>query len=282
YCPRGPVLEWDDAPLAERVLRDLAALSSGPRIVMIKIEPDAGATAAGEACLQQTGWRRSASPVQFNATMVLDVQRTDDELLAEMKPKTRYNIRLSEKHGVVVRPGGPQDFDRLYALYAETSVRDGFVIRPREYYLRAWGDFVSAGLAQPFLAEVEGRAVAGLIAYRHGRRAWYLYGMSAAEHRQAMPNHALQWAAIRWARQAGCQVYDFWGAPETPDPADPLWGLYRFKEGFGARHVRLLGSWEATARPRLAWLSTIALPRLLSWTRRRQQHRTRRLVDPAA
>jgi lipid II:glycine glycyltransferase (peptidoglycan interpeptide bridge formation enzyme) len=282
YCPRGPAMDWADESLARAVLRDLANLASARRTVMIKIEPDVAASDQAEKLLQEAGWARSSQPVQFGSTMVLKLGRNDDDLLAAMKPKTRYNIRLAEKRGVVVRLGAPgEDFDRLVALYAETAVRDGFVIRPRDYYLRAWGGFIAAGLAQPFLAEVEGQAVAGLVVFRFGRRAWYLYGMSGSAHREAMPNHALQWAAIRWARDAGCESYDFWGAPEAADPADPLWGLYRFKEGFGARHVRLIGSWDHTDRPLLYWLYSIALPRVLSWTRRRQEERTKQTVDPA-
>lgn len=280
YCPRGPVLDWEDDGLARVVLRDLSSLAARRGTVLLKVEPDVPASDAVTSALIDAGWRPSDQPVQFSSTMLLDLRRSDDELLASMKPKWRYNIRLAERRGVTVRPAGRADFDRLYDLYVETSVRDGFVIRPREYYVRAWGDFVDAGLAQPLAAEVAGRTVAGLVAYRFGRRAWYLYGMSGSAHREAMPNHALQWAAIRWARDAGCHTYDFWGAPDALDPADPLWGLYRFKEGFGARHVRLVGSWDVTLRPRLYWAYSVALPRLLAWARGRQQARMRRLVDP--
>ncbi len=106
--------------------------------------------------------------------------------------------------------------------------------------------------------------------------------MSRDAFRERMPNHALQWGAIRWARQAGCDSYDLWGAPETLGPADPMWGVYRFKEGFGARLVQLAGSWDFTARPAAYRLYIVGLPRLLSWTRRREQERTRRLLDPGA
>ena len=279
YCPRGPALNWADPPLAQAVLRDLAAFASQPGTLMIKLEPDVETSVGLEELFETGGWIRSTQPVQFSSTMLLEVSRTDEQLLAGMKPKTRYNIRLADRHGVEVRRGTTDDFDHLYDLYAETSVRDGFVIRPRTYYRRAWSDFVEAGLAQPFLAQVEGEDVGGLIAYRYGRRAWYLYGMSRAAFRERMPNHALQWAAIRWARDSGCDTYDFWGAPEAPDPADPLWGVYRFKEGFGARLVRLAGSWDFTARPALYRLYTVVLPRLLGWTRRRQQERTRQLLE---
>jgi lipid II:glycine glycyltransferase (peptidoglycan interpeptide bridge formation enzyme) len=283
YGPRGPVMDWGRTAQARRVLSDLAGLAAAPRTLLVKLEPDVVASTEAEALLQEAGWQRSAQAVQFGSTMVLDLRRSEAEILGAMKSKTRYNIRLAEKRGVVVRPGrGEQDFDRLYTLYAETSVRDGFVIRPRDYYVRAWTDFIAAGLAQPFLAEVEGQVVAGLIVFRFGARAWYLYGMSSSAHREAMPNHALQWAAIRWARDSGCGLYDFWGAPDTADPADPLWGLYRFKEGFGAEHLRMVGSWDRTVRPLLHWTYSIALPRVLSWTRGRQEERTRQTIDPTA
>ncbi len=281
YCPRGPVLNWEDIRLAKAVLSDLAALSAAPRTLMIKLEPDVETSEQLVNLLARSGWIRSTQPVQFGSTMLLDLNLGEEGLLAAMKPKTRYNIRLAARHGVEVRAGTAQDFDRLYDMYAETSVRDGFVIRPRGYYRSAWGDFMAAGLAQPFIAHVEGEPVAGLIAYRYGRRAWYLYGMSRGAFRERMPNHALQWAAIRWAREAGCDTYDLWGAPETPDPADPMWGVYRFKEGFGARLVRLAGSWHFTAGPTAYRLFTTGLPRLLGWTRRRQQERTRRRLEPA-
>ena len=282
YCPRGPVLDWADTPLTGVVLRDLAAFASRPRTLMIKLEPDIETSEEVLKHLAGGGWFRSTQSVQFGSTMLLDLRLSEEQLLAAMKPKTRYNIRLAAKRGVEVRAGTAQDFDCLYDLYAETSVRDGFVIRPRGYYRRAWSEFMEAGLAQPLIARVEGEPVAGLIVYRYGRRAWYLYGMSRTASRERMPNHALQWAAIRWARDSGCDAYDLWGAPESPDPADPMWGVYRFKEGFGARLVRLAGSWDFTARPAAYRLYTAGLPRLLGWTRRRQQERTRRMLDPAA
>ena len=282
YCPRGPVMAQKDGAAVSAVLAGLAALAREPGVLMIKIEPDLEGSAAAGRALEAGGWFPSSQPVQFGSTMVIDLARSEDEILAGMKPKTRYNVRLAQRRGVSVRLGTSADLDLLYDMYAETSVRDGFVIRPRAYYRRAWDDFLNAGLAQPFIAEVEGEPVAGLIVYRYADRAWYLYGMSRELHRERMPNHALQWAAMEWARRSGCALYDLWGAPDDPDPSDPMWGVYRFKDGFGARHVRLVGSWETTSRPFAYRLYTTVLPRILGWTRRRQQERTRRLVDPAS
>ncbi len=281
YCPRGPNLDWSDPILVQRVLADLASSAAGPGCIRLKVEPDSIDDPGVARTFENSGWRRSTGPIQFGSTMLLDLSPEEDELLARMKPKTRYNIRLAERRGVRVRQGTAADFDLLYRLYAETSVRDGFVIRQRDYYTRAWDDFLKTGMAQPFLAEVDETPVAGLILYRYAGRAWFLYGMSGSAHREHMPNHALQWAAIRWARQSGCHTYDLWGAPQADDPSDPLWGVHRFKEGFGAQHVRLVGSWDFTLRPALDWAVSRALPAVLSLLRRRQQARTRRMVEPA-
>ncbi len=294
YCPRGPALDWSNMDLVRSTLNDLQSMARQERAIFLKIDPDvptgydppdtdeARQVSVGQAVaegLRGQGWRFSSEQVQFRNTLTLDLRRSEEDLLAGMKQKTRYNIRLAERRGVRVRRGTLEDLPCLYRMYAETSVRDGFVIRQEAYYHDAWGAFLRAGLAQPFVAEMEGEAIAGLVAYRFGRKAWYLYGMSRPDHREDMPNHLLQWEAVRWARSQGCTTYDFWGAPDDLTEDDPMWGVYRFKEGFGARLVRTLGAWDYPIRPRLYWLYTIALPRLLAVMRARGRAQTRRLVD---
>jgi len=294
YSPRGPCLDWSDGDLSKQVLDALQARSVERGTVFVKVDPETPdspqplapspdpASSSAESIqriLRASGWRPSSEQVQFRNTMVLDLRASEDQLLAGMKQKTRYNLRLAERRGVVVRPAGLEDLDQLYRMYAETSLRDGFVIRDRAYYNDAWGTFLNNGQAQPFLAEVEGQAVAGLMVFRLGRRAWYLYGMSRELHRELMPTYLLQWEAIRWARREGCEAYDFWGAPDRLDPQDPLWGVYRFKEGFGSRLVSGVGAWDFTVRPRLYWFYTAVLPRVLGLMRLRGRAQTRRAVD---
>ena len=163
-------------------------------------------------------------------------------------------------------------------MYAETSVRDGFVIRGQGYYQDAWGRFMAAGLAQPLLAEVDGEPVGALVVFAFGRTAWYMYGMSRDAHREKMPNHLLQWEAIRWARAHGCETYDFWGAPDDFVESDPLWGVWKFKEGFGGQVVRHLGAWDYAPSPTLYKLYTRLLPRVLDLMRRRGRQATRAAV----
>jgi lipid II:glycine glycyltransferase (peptidoglycan interpeptide bridge formation enzyme) len=287
YVPKGPLLDWAAAPLRAQVLAALEALARRERAILIKIDPDVAlsvglpgaeqAQPVGQSLvaeLAQRSWRCSPDQIQFRNTVLLDLRRDEAELLAAMKQKTRYNLRLAERKGVRVRPGSTADLDLLYQLYAETSLRDGFVIRSPGYYHDVWGSFMAAGLAQPFIAEVAAAGAApepvgALVVFRHGRTAWYMYGMSRAAHRDKMPNHLLQWHAIRWARDQGCATYDFWGAPDHFVESDPLWGVWKFKEGFGGQLVRHIGAWDYAPSPLLYRLYTAVLPRMLAVMRRR-------------
>ncbi len=271
YVPKGPLLDFDDPSLLTQVLSDLERLARRAGALFIKIDPDVPADEPRGArtveTLRRRGWRSSREQVQFRNTLLLDLTPDLDALLAQMKSKWRYNVGLAARKGVSVRMGELSDLPLLYRLYEETGRRDRFVIRPEAYYHDAWGSFIAAGLAQPLIAEVEGEPVAMVILFRCGRRAWYMYGASRDLHRNRMPNHLLQWEAIRWAKGQGCTVYDLWGAPDVLDESDPLWGVYQFKQGFGARFVRHIGAYDyPTWRP-LYWLYTIAMPRLLAWMR---------------
>ena len=295
YVPKGPLLEWGDADLRHRVLKDLSVLARQQGAIFIKIDPDVilgegypGQPGAQEfdmgraiqSDLQAAGWHFSEEQIQFRNTVLIDLRTTEDELLARMKQKTRYNIHLAERKGVKMRIGDGADLELLYRLYAETSVRDGFVIRGEDYYRTVWDTFMQAGLAEPLIAELyepgaRPELLAALVLFHFAGRAWYLYGMSSERHRQVMPNHLLQWEAMRRAKIAGCQVYDLWGAPDHFDESDRLWGVYRFKEGLGGSVIRTLGAWDLPASPLMYSFYTQILPRLLDMMRRRGKSRTR-------
>ena len=277
YVPKGPALDYGDPALLMQVLACLEATARRGGALFVKIDPDVRVDKAqGEAAvelLRQRGWRPSREQIQFRSTMLLDLSRSSDELLGAMKSKWRYNTRLAVRRGVTVRCGDSVDLPLLYRLYAETSARDGFVIRPEAYYQDAWGNFFEAGLAQPLIAEVAGEPVAMVIIFVFAGRAWYMYGASRAVHREKMPNHLLQWEAMRWAREQGCMVYDMWGAPDVLDESDPLWGVYRFKRGFGGELVRYIGAWDyAVSRPGY-WVYTVVMPRVLAAMRWRYRQR---------
>jgi peptidoglycan pentaglycine glycine transferase (the first glycine) len=294
YLPKGPLLDWDDDAVREPVLADLEQMARREHAIQIKIDPDlvmgrgipeAGkedAEAAGAralARLRDRGWRFSPEQVQFRNTVLLDIRPGEDALLAAMKSKTRYNIRLAARHGVTVRPGGESDLPQLYRMYAETADRDSFVIRPEGYYLDIWGSMMRAGHAQPLIAEVEELPVAALILFHFADRGWYLYGMSRSLHRGKMPNHLLQWEAVRWLKRAGYSFYDLWGAPDVFAEDDPLWGVFQFKQGFGGQVVRYAGAWDHPSAPARYAAYHRILPRLLGLTRLLARRRTHRVAD---
>ncbi len=289
YCPRGPALDWSDRVLRRTVLADLKTLAERERAVLLKIDPElplavepstpglddlAGLRSELSTELERLGWQRSGQQIQFRNTLVLDLRPSEEVLLRTMKQKTRYNVRLAGRRGVGVRTGGTEDLDLLFKMYAETAHRDGFPIRAPEYYMDLWNTFIGSDLAQAFIATVQEQAVAALILYRFADRAWYLHGMSRALHREKMPNHLLQWEAIRWAKRQGCVWYDFWGAPDKIVKTDPLWGVYRFKQGFGGRLVPGIGAWDFAPRPGLYWFYTRLFPPLLALMRARGHAQT--------
>jgi peptidoglycan pentaglycine glycine transferase (the first glycine) len=248
------------------VLDDLETYGRKRRAIFVKVDPDVNLDQVVER-LNVRGWRYSDEQIQFRNTALLDLRPSEDELLAGMKSKTRYNVRLARRRGVVVREGTPSDIPLFYRMYAETGQRDDFAIRAYGYYEDAWGTFLRSGLAHMFLAEVDGEAIAGLILFRFGGRAWYMYGASTAQRRNLMPNYALQWEAIRWARLEHCTTYDLWGAPDTLDEQDRLWGVWRFKEGLGAQFAPHIGAYDYPTSRLLYWAVAIALPAYRRWLR---------------
>lgn len=200
---------------------------------------------------------RAASNTQPPDTVVLDLTRSEDALLAQMKPKWRYNVKLAEKKGVAIRylagdSGASAGVDVFYALYLETAKRDGIAVHSKAYYsslVRRAAGYEPTAFDKPvsvrvYVAEYEGIALASIITLFCGDEAVYLYGASSNEKRNLMPAYALQWRAIRDAAQYGCERYDFFGIPPTDDPSHPMYGLYRFKTGFGGSIVHRVGSWD--------------------------------------
>ena len=257
YVPKGPLLDCADLALCGDVLDAIAAAASTQRVVYVKVDLDLSAdNVAAAATYRERGWRASPEQIQFPHTALLDLAGGEEAILAAMKPKTRYNIRLAARRGVSIEH--TTDWDILYRLYAETAARDGFAIREAGYYHALWSAFSRSGRGEAFLARVDADAVAGLFLMHCGDTGWFFTGASSHRYRAKMPNYLLQWHAIQWLAARGCRRYDLWGAPTELDESDPLWGVYRFKQGFGARYVRRLGAYDRVLnRPVYALLTRL-------------------------
>jgi lipid II:glycine glycyltransferase (peptidoglycan interpeptide bridge formation enzyme) len=283
YVPKGPALGYKDGALRRVVLAELENIARRERAIFIKIDPEVVKSWGDEVErpsplgtkftqeLKDRGWRFSEEQIQFRNTVELDLTESEENLLAAMKSKTRYNIRLAGRKGIVVRPGTEADFPTMAEMYAETAARDGFGIRPSAYYLDAWQSFHQAGMGHLLIAEYEDEPIAAVYLVRFGNRVIYMYGASTDKERQRMPNYLLQWEAIRWGKTQGGKVYDFWGAPDEFVENDRLWGVWRFKAGFNGQVVRHIGAWDFVVRPLLYQLYTVILPKYLNILRARKK-----------
>jgi peptidoglycan pentaglycine glycine transferase (the first glycine) len=278
YAPRGPVID-DPASPALGLLLDFVRVEARKRgAFMLKVEPSVpDGDVAWLKALRQHGFRSTPYASHIRHEWILDIRPTEEQLLAGMKEKWRYNIRLATRKGVTVRRGeGSTDLETFYRIYRLTSERDHFFIHEQAHYedvLRLYSEDERAAL---FLAEYEGRAIAGIIVLRFGRWSWYMYGASSNEERNRMPNHLLQWTGIRWAKSHGCWYYNFRGIPDRLEEGQELWGVYTFKQGFGGYPLRFLETHDLVYQP----LVYQAYRRLLDIKRRRDEQRLKKLSAP--
>ena len=261
YIPKGPIGEWlpELLPAINQVCKEEHAF-------MLKIEPDAIWDNDLAEQLQTHGFSPSAQTIQPQRTITVDLTPDENEILALMKQKTRYNIRLADRKGVVVQPWN--DLVAFAAMTLETAERDQFGAHSHAYFQRAYDLFHPSAGCELFVAEVESEPVAAMMVFARGQRAWYFYGASLSIHREKMPTYLLQWEAMRWAKARGCTSYDLWGIPDADEKtledqftsrSDGLWGVYRFKRGFGGKILRSMGAWDLPYNPLLSRGYQIAL-----------------------
>ena len=244
--------------LDQSLLPEIVAVCKSHHAVFLKLEPDFW---VGE---QPETWNLEfeASPhnIQPPRTIIVDIRGSEGEILAKMKQKTRYNIRLAEKKGVTVRAW--DDIRAFHKMMLVTGGRDGFGVHSFEYYNRAYELLHPKGMCEILLAEYRGKPLAALFVARNGDRAYYLYGASTDEERNRMPTYLLQWEAMKWAKERGCEEYDLWGVPDENEETletnfetkrDGLWGVYRFKRGFGGELKRAAQAMDRVYNPVLYW-----------------------------
>ena len=251
YAPRGPVTDEPDSPAMTVLLNFVKAEARKRGAFMLKIEPSVeDGNTRWLTALHKRGFRPTPYSSHFRHEWVLDLRPDEKTLLAGMKEKWRYNIRLAGRKGVSVRRGeGQADIDTFYRLYETTSARDEFFIHDKTHYENVMRLYSPGDRAALFLAEYEGEAIAGIIVLRFGRWSWYMYGASSNEHRNLMPNHLLQWNAMQWAKSHGCWYYNFRGIPDVLEEGEDLWGVYVFKRGFGGYALRSLETHDLVYQP---------------------------------
>jgi lipid II:glycine glycyltransferase (peptidoglycan interpeptide bridge formation enzyme) len=180
-------------------------------------------------------------------TIFIDLKKDLDQLLKEMKPKTRYNINLSQRKGVKVRVAEINDLTTWYSLYAETCAKNRIYLHEIEYFKAVLATKLTgtnSSNVELLIAEIDTVPLAAIFLVYSGQRATYLYGASSGTKRNFMATYALQWEAIKRAKERNCTEYDLFGISSKPEPSHPLYGLYRFKRGFGGSIFHRMGCWD--------------------------------------
>ncbi len=252
YVPRGPVAGHEDRPALEALLAAAVDLGREQRALFVKADP---AFVEGQGQVEDSlisqNFRPLAKGLNFEGLQPRFVwqlplkNRTPDQLMEEFHHKTRYNIRLAGRKGVKIRAAASEDDLRLfYDVLRVTSDRQAFLVRGYEYYQSIYRHMMDGKMGKLFLAEYQGEVVAGTMMFKTPFHAWYVYGASSNRHRRVMPNYLLQWTMIKWALEEGCLIYDFRGISGDLDPENPLYGLFRFKQGFGGHMVEYGGEYD--------------------------------------
>ncbi len=253
YIPKGPIVTWQDARQTQQLFAAIHQQARKRGAVMLRIEPELSDDRQHRQLLFQQGFSPASHSIQPRTTVWIDLKQGEDEILARMKQKWRYNVRLARRKGVQVRPGDSADLERFISLMQLTGKRKEFSVHVPDYYRTFWKLFSPSGHALLFVAEFNGEMLAAIMVVLLGSRAYYFYGASGNKHRNLMPSHLLQWEAMRWAKVHGCVGYDLWGVPDEvginpeapiPDPPVGMWGVWRFKRGFGGEIVRYVGAWD--------------------------------------
>lgn len=249
YAPRGPVATaWDGDAIeafsaeARRALPGVAGRVSHLRIdPEIELDGPLDRDGALRRALREAGWR-PASPIQPNATRLVDLRADEDTLWGDLRKKWRQYVNKARNAGIVVVDGGADRLTDFYRIYRETAGRAGFLIRTEAAYRDAWNAYAPAGRARLLFAQApDGEALATLFLVRSGTRVVEPYGGMTAFGGESRANYLLKWEAIRSSREAGATSYDLWGLATG--------GIAHFKMGFGGREVRYIGAWDLVLDP---------------------------------
>lgn len=252
YFPKGPLPD-------KTLLEALTKIGAENNAILVKMEPNILANPDIKNFLLGHGCQEGR-PQFTKYTFILDLTKPEEQLLAEMKPKTRYNLRLAQKHGVVIaEDNSPRAFAAYLKLTMETTTRQGFYSHTPDYHRQMWETLQPAGIAHLFTATYQDQILATYLFFVFNQVLYYPYGASTRDHREVMPTYALFWEAIKFGKSLGCQKFDMWGASgPNPTPNDPWLGFHRFKEGFGATLTEFAGTYDLVINPGLYTLYNLA------------------------
>jgi lipid II:glycine glycyltransferase (peptidoglycan interpeptide bridge formation enzyme) len=240
YLPKGPY------PNAE-ILEALMKFGELNNCIFIQLEPNKE-KAGNEEDLSKKfhNLKPSTRPLFTKYTFYIDLRKSEEELFAQMKEKTRYNVRLAQKRGVVVREENTmQAFGEYLKLLSQTTRRDKFFAHNKNYHKLMWETLSPEGTARLLIARYNGKPLAAWVLFVWHDFLYYAYGASSSENREVMASNLMYFEAMKFGKKLGLSTFDLWGAlGSNPNPKDPFFGFHRFKEGYGGKHIEFMGSYD--------------------------------------
>lgn len=243
YLPKGPMPD-------KKQIEQLKRIGLEQKCILIQLEPNVISTENLKLKIENLGLVPSAHPLFTKYTFILDLTKSEEELLKNMHPKTRYNIRIAQKHNVkIVEDNSDEAFEEYLKLTKETTKRQKFYAHSERYHRLMW-ETLKGKIAHLFLAKYKNKILAAWIVFVYKDNLYYPYGSSSEEHRETMASNLMMWEIIRWGKNKGLKKFDMWGAlGSKPDEKDPWFGFHRFKKGYGPEHVEFVGSYDLIIKP---------------------------------
>ena len=257
YFPKGPMPDdWQ--------IEALRKTGQEHNCIFVKIEPNIGVNQNIKEYLIKKGCKEGRA-LFTKYTFQVDLTKSEEEMLAAMRPKTRYNIGVAQKHGVEVsEDNSPQAVEEFVRLTAETTKRQGFYAHDEKYQRLMWASLSSVGMAKMLVAWWQGKVLAAWVVFVFNGVIYYPYGASSAENREVMASNLLMWEVMKLGKRLGCKTLDMWGAlGPNPNQHDPWYGFHRFKEGYGGQLVEFVGSFDLVLKP--GWYRLYRIAEELRW-----------------
>lgn len=238
YSPKGPIIAEES--LAEKLSDEVSQIANQEKSLFWRTEP--------LVIKSENHQLKKTKEIQPSQTILLDLAKPEDRLLAEMHPKTRYNIGLAQKKGIkVFQTEDKKYLEDFCRLIKETSGRDRFNPHPAGYYAKMM-EALSGQILKLFIAQYQDKILVINFVVHFGKVVTYLHGASSNFDRNLMTPYLAQWETIRWAKNNGFELYDFWGVAPADQPNHPWQGLSRFKRGFGGQAISYPGAYDLIFR----------------------------------
>jgi lipid II:glycine glycyltransferase (peptidoglycan interpeptide bridge formation enzyme) len=249
YLPKCSLLD-------KQMFAVLRKIGQEHHCIFIKIEPQ---LIKGKDFFLANGCL-AGRPLFTKYTFQIDLRQSEEQLLAKMKQKTRYNIKVAQKHEVkVAEDNSGQGFNEYLRLTLETTRRQKFYAHDEKYHRLMWKILYPAGIAYLLEATYQGKTLVCWIVFVFNQVLYYPYGASSREHREVMASSLMMWEAMRFGKKMGCQTFDLWGSlGPNPSPRDPWFGFHRFKEGFNPQLIEFIGTFDLVMNPRLYKIYNLA------------------------